>query len=129
MEETLFYVFGLALVLSALVVSALGLRSESFPSRIVLGGVVAYFVVLVGATSAFAVLNAREEQRERDAEHAEAAETVPAGEEVERRRRARRRRREPSRRRDRARPLQVSSPADGSLVFEPEHADGEGRRA
>ncbi len=85
MEETLFYVFGLALVLSALVVSALGLRSESFPSRIVLGGVVAYFVALVGATSTFAVLNAREEQRVRDAEHAEeAAETVPAGEEVER---------------------------------------------
>ncbi len=83
MEETLFYVFGLALVLSALVLSALGLRSESFPSRIVLGGVVAYFVVLVGATSTFAVLNAREEQRVRDDEHAEAAEAEPAGEEVE----------------------------------------------
>ena len=79
MEETLFYVFGLALVLSALVVSALGLRSRSFPaSRIVLGGVVAYFVVLVGATSTFAVLNASEEQRVRDEEHAEEAAEVPA---------------------------------------------------
>ncbi len=84
MEETLFYVFGIALVLSALVVSAVGLRSESFPSRIVLGGVVAYFVVLVGATSTFAVLNAREEQRVRDEEHAEeAAEAEPASEEAQ----------------------------------------------
>ena len=39
MDETLFYVFGIALVLSALVLSAVGLRSESFPpSRIVLVG-------------------------------------------------------------------------------------------
>ena len=77
MEETLFYVFGIALVLSALVLSALGLRSEGFPaSRIVLGGVVAYFVVLVGATSTFAVLNAREEQRVHEAEQAEAAAEV-----------------------------------------------------
>jgi plastocyanin len=74
MEETLFYVFGIALVLSALVLSAVGLRSERFPaSRAVLAGVVAYFVVLVGATATFAVLNAREEQRKRDAEHAEEA--------------------------------------------------------
>ena len=41
MDETLFYVFGITLVLSALGLSALGLRSESFPpSRIVLAGVV-----------------------------------------------------------------------------------------
>ena len=73
MEETLFYVFGIALVLSALVLSAVGLRIQRFPSRVVLAGTVAYFVVLVGATSTFAVLNAREEQRVRDAEHAEEA--------------------------------------------------------
>ncbi|HSF03493.1 MAG TPA: hypothetical protein VLA62_10800, partial [Solirubrobacterales bacterium] len=79
MEETLFYVFGIALVLSALVLSALGLRIQRFPSRVVLAGTVAYFVVLVGATSTFAVLNAREEQRVRDAEHSEeAAEAEPA---------------------------------------------------
>jgi plastocyanin len=79
MEETLFYVFGIALVLSALALSAMGLRRERFPpSRIVLVGVVGYFVVLVGATTTFAVLNAREEQRKRDAEQAEAAATEPA---------------------------------------------------
>jgi plastocyanin len=76
MEETLFYVFGAALVLSALVLSAVGLRSENFPpNRAVLVGVIGYFVVLVVATATFAVLNAREEQRHRDAELAEAAAT------------------------------------------------------
>jgi plastocyanin len=79
MEETLFYVFGIALVLSALALSAVGLRDERFPpSRMVLVGVVGYFVVLVGATTTFGVLNAQEEQRKRDAEHAEAAATEPA---------------------------------------------------
>jgi plastocyanin len=122
MEETLFYAFGIALVLSALVLSAIGLRSQSFPpSRIVLGGVVVYLVGLVGATSTFAVLNAREEQRVRDAEHAEEAATAPAeGEET-------------------TTPgttttpepapggpapaggqtIEVSSPVDGGLIFEP----------
>lgn len=76
MEDTLFYAFGIALVLSALVLSAIGLRSERFPpSRAVLAGVIGYFVVLVGATATFAVLNAREEQRRRDAERAEATAT------------------------------------------------------
>jgi plastocyanin len=117
MEETLFYVFGIALVLSALVLSALGLRSESFPpSRIVLAGVVAYFVALVGATSTFAVLNARDEQRKRDVEQAEAAATTPAGGEqttttgttttTEAAQGG-------------GETAEVSSPADGSLVFEP----------
>ncbi len=123
MEETLFYVFGIALVLSALVLSALGLRSESFPtSRILLAGIVAYFVVLVGATSTFAVLNAREEQRKHDAEQAEAAEEVVSEEvaaggattttesppETE-----------PPPAPGGLSTVKVSSPADGSLIFEP----------
>jgi plastocyanin len=126
MEETLFYVFGIALVLSALVLSALGLRIQRFPSRVVLAGTVAYFVVLVGATSTFAVLNAREEQRVRDAEHAEeAGQSEAVSEEVQA---------QPD---GQAPPpgiepppgaepppapetVKVSSPADGSLIFEPE---------
>ena len=77
MDETLFYVFGIALVLSALALAALGLRNESFPpNRIVLAGVIAYFVAMVGATTTFAFLNARDEQRKRNAE--EAATTQPA---------------------------------------------------
>jgi plastocyanin len=119
MEETLFYAFGIALVLSALALSALGLRSESFPpSRVVLAAVVAYFVVLVGATSTFAVLNARDEQRKRDAEHAEAAATVPAGG-------AQTTRTTGTTTTTQKAPqgggetVKVSSPADGSLIFEP----------
>jgi plastocyanin len=121
MEETLFYVFGIALVLSALAVSALGLRSESFPpSRIVLAGVVAYFVALVGATSTFAVLNARDEQRKRDAEHAEAAAAVPAGSEqttATTTTTGTTTTTQPAQ--GGGETLKVSSPADGSLVFEP----------
>ena len=65
MEETLFYVFGIALVLSALALSAVGLRIRALSQPAgSFAGVVAYFVGLVGATSTFAVLNAREEQRD-----------------------------------------------------------------
>jgi plastocyanin len=79
MDETLFYVFGIALVLSALGLSALGLRNESFPpSRIAIAGLIAYFAALVAATTTFAVLNARDDQRKRNAEQAEAAATQPA---------------------------------------------------
>jgi uncharacterized cupredoxin-like copper-binding protein len=79
MDETLFYVFGIALVLSALGVSALGLRSESFPpNRTAVAALIAYFAALVGATATFAVLNARDDQRKRNAEQAEAAATQPA---------------------------------------------------
>jgi plastocyanin len=79
MNETLFYVFGIALVLSAVGLSAIGLRSESFPpSGVAVAGLIAYFVALVGATATFAVLNARDDQRKRNAEEAEAATTQPA---------------------------------------------------
>jgi plastocyanin len=124
MEETLFYVFGIALVLSALVLSALGLRSERFPtSRVVLAVLVAYFVVLVGATSTFAVLNAREEQRKHEAEQAEAVEEV-VGEEAAAGGATTTTESPPE-----AEPppapggrdtVKVSSPADGSPVFEPD---------
>jgi plastocyanin len=71
MNETLFYVFGIALILSAVVVSVIGLRFENFPAtRGILAGTVLYFAVLVGATAIFAVLNARDEQTQREAEQA-----------------------------------------------------------
>jgi plastocyanin len=117
MDETLFYAFGIALVLSALALSALGFRSESFPpSRIVLAGVVAYFVALVGATTTFAVLNARDEQRKRDAEQAEAAATVPAGGEQTTTTAGTTTTAEAQ---GGGETVKVSSPADGSTVFEP----------
>jgi plastocyanin len=81
MDETLFYVFGLALVVSALAVSAIGLRFEGFPpSRAALAGVIAYFVGMVAATTTFAVLNARDQAHSREAKEAqEATAQPPAG--------------------------------------------------
>jgi plastocyanin len=71
MNETLFYVFGIALIVSAVAVSAIGLRFENFPpSRGILAGMILYFAALVGATAIFAVLNARDEQHQREAEQA-----------------------------------------------------------
>jgi plastocyanin len=73
MDKTLFYVFGIALVVSALAVSAVGLRFEKFPpNRLVLAAVLAWFAALVGATATFGVLNASKEQRDREAEQASA---------------------------------------------------------
>jgi plastocyanin len=75
MNQTLFYVFGIVLIVSAIGISAIGLRFENFPpTRSALAGVVLYFAVLVAGTAVFAVLNARDEQAEREAE--QAAETT-----------------------------------------------------
>jgi plastocyanin len=71
MNQTLFYVFGIALVVSAIGVAGIGLRFENFPpTRMALVGVVLYFAALVGGTAVFAVLNAQDEQAAREAEQA-----------------------------------------------------------
>jgi uncharacterized cupredoxin-like copper-binding protein len=71
MDKTLFFVFGIALVVSAVGIAVVGLKFENFPpSRGGLIGVIMYFAALVGATAVFAVLNARDEQHEREAEQA-----------------------------------------------------------
>jgi cytochrome c551/c552 len=83
MNETLFYVFGIALVVSAVGISVIGLRFENFPpSRGVLAGTVLYFAVLVGLTAVFAVFNAQDEQAAREAEQAaesQGAQTTTGG--------------------------------------------------
>lgn len=72
---TFFYVCGGALAVSAVLVSFLGLRVQKFPGRaapvVALG-----FVVLIGATAAFAVLHAQDE------EEAKAAELSAANKEI-----------------------------------------------
>jgi plastocyanin len=71
----LFYVCGIALAVSALVVGLAGVRLEKFPGK---AGpiVVLWFVALIGATTSFAVLHAQDEQT------AKAAELDTAGEEI-----------------------------------------------
>jgi plastocyanin len=75
-NETLFFICGIALAVSAVVVSFIGLRVKSFPGK---AGpfVVLAFAVLVGATTTFAVLHAKDEDK------AKAAELSKADEEAE----------------------------------------------
>lgn len=73
--QTIFYILGGTLVVAALALSAIGLRSERFPgARGVQLGVTAIVAVLVCATAVFAWISAEEEQDLREAELAEAAE-------------------------------------------------------
>jgi plastocyanin len=75
-NETLFFVCGIALAVSAVVVSFIGLRVKSFPGKA--GPFVALgFAVLIGATTTFAVLHAKDEDK------AKAAELTRANEEAE----------------------------------------------
>jgi hypothetical protein len=59
---TLYYLLGGALAVSAVTVSLLGLRLRRFPGR-ALPLVVLWFLVLIGATTTFAVLHGQDEQR------------------------------------------------------------------
>lgn len=70
-NETLFYICGIAAAVSAVLISFLGLKVKSFPGR-ALPLVVLWFVVLVGAATTFSVLNAKDEEKAKAAELAEA---------------------------------------------------------
>lgn len=70
-NETLFFICGPVLAVSAVVVSFIGLRVKSFPGKaapvVALG-----FVLLIGATATFAVLHARDEEEAKAAEFSSA---------------------------------------------------------
>jgi plastocyanin len=71
----LFYICGIGLAVSAVVVSFLGLRVKSFPGKAA-PLVALWFVLLVGASATFSVLHAQDE------ETAKAAEFESANEEI-----------------------------------------------
>ena len=73
----LFFVFGIALAVSAVLVSLLGLRSEKFPGR-AFPLVILWFAILVGGATTFAVLHAKDEDK------GKAAEFAQGGKEIER---------------------------------------------
>lgn len=80
MEPELFYWIGGATALAALIVSAIGIRSHDFPaSRRVLAATIGIFAFLVVGSTTYGVVNARDEQEDREAEIA--AEQEAAGEE------------------------------------------------
>src|SRR4051812_48636339 len=59
-NETLLYVCGIILALSAVTVSFIGLKVKSFPGK-AMPIVVLWFALFVGATTTFAVLHAKDE--------------------------------------------------------------------
>ena len=74
-DQTVFYILGGALVVAAVVLSALGLRWEKFPaSRGLQVAVTVAVGALVVATASFAWMSAEEEQDHREAELAAEAE-------------------------------------------------------
>jgi uncharacterized membrane protein YecN with MAPEG domain len=75
----LFYVCGGALAVSAVLVSFIGLRVKDFPGRAA-PLVVLWFVVLVGASTTFAVLHAKDEQAAKRAELTKASEEAESAE-------------------------------------------------
>jgi uncharacterized membrane protein YecN with MAPEG domain len=75
----LFYVCGIVLAVSAVLVSIVGLRLKDFPGRAA-PLVALWFVVLVGASTTFAVLHAKDEQAERKAELTKASEEAESEE-------------------------------------------------
>jgi plastocyanin len=74
-NETLFYICGIAVAVSAVLVSFAGLKLKNFPGRAV-PLVVLWFALLVGGATTFAVLNAKDEQKVKEAEFQRAAEEI-----------------------------------------------------
>jgi flagellar motor component MotA len=60
-NETLFFVIGPLLAVSAVLVSFLGLRVKGFPGRFA-PLVFLWFAILVGGTTTFAVLHSKDEE-------------------------------------------------------------------
>jgi plastocyanin len=75
-NETLFYVFGIGLAVSAVLFSIVGLKAKDFPGK-AFPLVILWFTILVGGAATFAVLHAKDE------EEAKASEFEQAGKEFE----------------------------------------------
>jgi plastocyanin len=103
MDGNFFFVVGGVLVLAAVAIAFVGIRgSDSFPAnRAVMAGVIVLFVAIVGTTMAFAIVKSKDEQKKRNEKLAAeegTTTTAPTGPVTQ---------------------LDVSSPSDGGLVFQP----------
>ncbi len=78
-NETLFFVIGPLLAVSAVVVSFVGLRVKGFPGKAA-PLVFLWFAILVGATTTFAVLHSKDEE----SRHEKSVDLPKATEEAER---------------------------------------------
>jgi uncharacterized cupredoxin-like copper-binding protein len=127
MDGNFFFVLGIVLVLAAVGLAFVGIRgADSFPpGRGVLVGVITLFVVLVGATMAFAIVKATDEQDKRNKELAqeeqaaqgsnENAPPATAGGQPQ----ASTGGNQQAPQATAGETLSVSSPSDGGLVFQP----------
>jgi plastocyanin len=77
-NEKIFYICGIVLALSALVVSFAGLKSKKFPGK-ALPAVILWFVVFVVAATTFAVRYSGEEHEAKAAEYAQFNKEVEEG--------------------------------------------------
>lgn len=133
MDGVIYYYFGGGLVLAAVVLSYFGIRGkDSFPpSRGALAGLATAVAALVIGTAAFAVANAREEADHREAELAEEedaaaeqqGEGAGAAPEAEQEAGVSEGGQPGGVGGGEAQTLDVTSPEDGSLVFDPEGLD------
>lgn len=78
-NETLFYVFGIALAVSAVLISLAGLKLKDFPGK-AFPVIVLWFAILVGGATTFAVLHAKDEDKEKAAKFEEAGKEIEADE-------------------------------------------------
>jgi plastocyanin len=76
-NETLFFICGIALAVSAVLFSVAGLKAKNFPGR-AFPLVVLWFAILVGGATTFAVLHAKDEQEEKALEFEKAGEEFEA---------------------------------------------------
>jgi plastocyanin len=129
MDGNFFFVIGIVLVIAAVVLAFIGIRgADAFPpSRIVLVGGTALFAAIVVTTGAFAIVKSEDEQKERNEELAteeeqaqpensgEAQPATPGGEPQ-----ASSGGNQQAPQGTSTETLDVSSPADGGLIFEPD---------
>ena len=73
LNETLFYVFGIGLAVSAVLVSFLGLKVKGFPGK-AFPLVVVWFTIFVAGATTFSVLHAQDEEAAHAAEDTHASE-------------------------------------------------------
>ena len=78
-NETLFYVCGIVLAVSAVVFTFAALRIDRFPGRVA-PVVFVWFAVLVGGATTFSVLHAKDEEKHEEAALHEATEEAEKAE-------------------------------------------------
>jgi plastocyanin len=73
----LFYICGIALAISAVLISFIGLKVKGFPGK-AFPLVILWFAVLIGAAATFSIMHAKDEEHHKEAEFEQAGEKFEA---------------------------------------------------